>query len=673
MFTFKVAGRLSVFLLFLTTFAAASDIPGQFSERRLTTSADYKPEQLRSSYFWTSSPAGSDAQLLTLFCRSCFGWDNHQSEVPLVSVLRDTLGDSSSKNDRVSYAWLLTAPQPGIGRKLLAAVPFFYWRLGKGSKKVTSGSLRPQVDLTAPQNSMLAGLSRKIVQWSALDPLAMWARAPSRSYQSNSSDDERFHLEETISYLRHAPTSDEPDSLSEQQVMTVIARLELRKQMLGGLVDDKHAARFAEESSFEEERVRSHNWELLRQCAEKTGLYFEPFELSGEKEQYAILWYPEGIAAPGQGTALKSVWKLLKISDPYADQRLQSWEGLSFKRRLDESGRLLPEGSLTGQEIRMIPLGFYSLTYPNVPLLLVDFRDKLHVRRHEMLQRAITELTSGIIGISHLTNWYYYAGAIAYNFVSSRHGSAVSQAKRLDSYAQFQANLSLDRKIDRKLYAELSRRANSLRVSPLDSAAENSIHLAKSRYALLLSQTEKGSALLSRLNNDRRAEAATFGQSVKSSVAHNLLHMGTLGLYTQRAGAEQFNLAQLDKQRRFQYSLELLDRAIRNGTTPETAYDAASMRQAVSALTQLAGSVGSRGLREHALHTVNQVAALTRDPGLEANCRSAKLALNVNPDSALPSSPDVVSDEAFDSKADGIGSVSVESASFIPAPVSAVR
>ncbi len=520
---------------------------------------------------------------------------------------------------------------------------------------------------------MLAGFSRKILQWSALDPLAMWARAPSRSYQSNSSDDERFHLEETISYLRHAPTSDEPDSLSDEQVMTVIARLELRKNMLGGLADDKHAARFAQESSYEEERVRSHNWELLRQCAERSGLYFEPFELGGEKEQYAILWYPEGIEAPAEGTPLKSVWKLLKISDPYTDQRLQNWDGLSFDRRLDDSGRLLPEGSLSGREVRMIPLGFYSLTYPNVPLLLVDFRDKLHVRRHEMLQRGITELTSGIIGISHFTNWYYYAGAMVYNFVSSRHGSAVSQAKRLDSYAQFRANLSLDRKINRKLYAELSRRANSLRVSPLDSAVENSIHLAESRYALLLSQTEKGSALLSRLDNDRRAEAATFGQSVKSSVAHNLLHMGTLGLYTQRARAEHFNLAQLDRQRRFQYSLDLLDRAIRNGTTPETAYDAASLRAAASVLTQLAGSVSSQRLREHALNTVHQVAELTRDPGLEANCRSAKLALNVNPGSGLRSSPNVLSGESLDSEADVGDSASVESASFIPAPVSAVR
>lgn len=61
-------------------------------------------------------------------------------------------------------------------------------------------------------------------------------------------------------------------------------------------------------------------------------------------------------------------------------------------------------------------------------MLLIDFRDKLHVRRHEQVQRAITELTVGVIGISPLTNWYYYLGMSLYEFIA---GPARDTAARI--------------------------------------------------------------------------------------------------------------------------------------------------------------------------------------------------------------------------------------------------
>ena len=45
-------------------------------------------------YYWQASPAGDSAQLLTLFCRACEDASNAGRDIPLVSVLRDTLGDS---------------------------------------------------------------------------------------------------------------------------------------------------------------------------------------------------------------------------------------------------------------------------------------------------------------------------------------------------------------------------------------------------------------------------------------------------------------------------------------------------------------------------------------------------------------------------------------------------
>jgi len=70
-----------------------------------------------------------------------------RQDLPLVSVLRDTLGDSDPKNDRVFYVWFLTSSRPSFGQRLLSAVPFSYWRVGAGSQNV---NVTPRIDLSAP-------------------------------------------------------------------------------------------------------------------------------------------------------------------------------------------------------------------------------------------------------------------------------------------------------------------------------------------------------------------------------------------------------------------------------------------------------------------------------------------------------------------------------------------
>ncbi len=95
---------------------------------------------------------------------------------------------------------------------------------------------------------------------------------------------------------------------------------------------------------------------------------------------------------------------------------LKDWHGSVYERSVTANGDLLPADESGVSTVRLVPLGVYSLNYPKMPLLLIDFRDKLHVRRHELAQRSINEITSGVIGISHFTNWYYYVGADLYDF-----------------------------------------------------------------------------------------------------------------------------------------------------------------------------------------------------------------------------------------------------------------
>src|SRR4051812_25377998 len=69
---------------------------------------------------------GGGAQLITVKARL----DGLQTEsvdkwVPLVSILRDTLGDANRENDRLRYVWPLTYTRPTLKQRFAAAIPFF--------------------------------------------------------------------------------------------------------------------------------------------------------------------------------------------------------------------------------------------------------------------------------------------------------------------------------------------------------------------------------------------------------------------------------------------------------------------------------------------------------------------------------------------------------------------
>src|SRR5579875_1856886 len=117
------------------------------------------------TYYWKTNNVGRTAQLLTLFCSGCEGQQSATSaDVPLVAILSDTLGDHDPENDRITDVWLLTYSRPKAAQRLLAAIPFFYWRVGDGTAKAGS-DLTPLLDLNAPQHPVLAEIRRDLLQW----------------------------------------------------------------------------------------------------------------------------------------------------------------------------------------------------------------------------------------------------------------------------------------------------------------------------------------------------------------------------------------------------------------------------------------------------------------------------------------------------------------------------
>lgn len=555
-------------------------------------------ESTPAAYYWKAEPVAENAQLLTLFCRYCGPASETQRNLPLLAVLRDNLGNENDGNGRLTYVWLLSYSRPTIGRRLLSAIPFFYWHVGQGSSHVSNRAIKPFFNLSTPRHPVLTQVGRDILQYTTFDPMIMPVRATSRAYRTNEVNHERLKLEEAISYLRQAPSSNSAVELSDAEVHTVIERLELRKKLLGGLVSERRASKLGEAAGFEQERNRSRNWELLRNSAERTGLQFEPAALGGTTDQYAILWFTPGAGNEPSGSDLGPVWKLLGIRNPWRDNHL------------------------IGQD--RIPLAFYSLNYPNQPLLLVDFRDKSRTRRHEMTQRTINEVTSGVIGISHFANWYYYVAADLYDFVASRHGRAMNQADRLDAYAQFRASLALDRELDPRLRQELQRRVQSLSLNPLETAAAREMASSQQRYSLLDAEARRPDGWLAkRLDNDRRAELSSAGTTGKSKFFASALHAASLGLYTRRAPRAEGNLAKLDSYRRVEYDLSFLDSLVAAGTPPEVVYQPARIQAAVTELTSLLPQISSKPERARAQRVLYSLRGLSQNAALQADCSSA--------------------------------------------------
>lgn len=584
-----------------------------------------KDDPVPAHYYWKSSPAGESSQFLTLFCRSCEDASRSGRDIPLVAVLRDTLGDTRLENDRISYVWLLTYSRPTLEKRALSAVPFFYWKLGSGSAKVSKNDLKPIINLATPQRSVVSSSMGTVIQFAVLDPISSPVRASTRAYQTNRLDHERLHIEEAKSYLQSAPAADDESGLNEKELNTVIARLELRKSRLGDFVTGQRAEERGESANLDQERIRSRNWDLLRQCADKTGLFFEPVDLAGAKSQYAVLWYEIGVGAPPAGPPLERIWKLLNLKNPYED-RLELEKATRYRR------------TWNGREVEVVPLGIYSLTYPKLPLLMIDFRGSGHLRRHELTQRAITELTSGVIGISRFANWYYYAGAMAYDFYATRRGTAMDQRERLTSYSQFRVALALDKTLDPELRAAMQHRVDSLAVNPLETSPKREMEAALKRYDLLeAAVANDNGAIASRLEKDRRRELARYEESQSRDVRNDVFHYLSFGMYTHRSRDVDF-LDALDKYRQAEAYLDFLDGLAAAGTAPEVAYDSSRIRDAVVRLKALLPELKSRDTQVHAERTLARLGGLSGDLDLRAECAAALDSMGSSTSGALKGS-----------------------------------
>ncbi len=129
------------------------------------------------------------AELLTIFGRAdgLRASGRPAPEVPLISVVRDTLGDSDPENDRLRYVWMLTYTKPTLLKRIAAAVPFLYGHIDNQTR-ATNRPPAPLIDLANADRQTWNHIFRLGLQDIVLDNFGIPLRASSRTYRRNSSD-----------------------------------------------------------------------------------------------------------------------------------------------------------------------------------------------------------------------------------------------------------------------------------------------------------------------------------------------------------------------------------------------------------------------------------------------------------------------------------------------------
>jgi hypothetical protein len=149
----------------------------QVSEEDLkaTSAANALPSVFTNSWL-EREPVAGGAELITLFGRlqdPASGAE--RPDVPLLSVLRDTLGDSDAASDRLRYVWILTSTRPTPLQRLASILSFFRFRAG--GKQHANQIPSPVIDLAAPGKQVWSNMLSAGLQSTQFDPLGMAVRA----------------------------------------------------------------------------------------------------------------------------------------------------------------------------------------------------------------------------------------------------------------------------------------------------------------------------------------------------------------------------------------------------------------------------------------------------------------------------------------------------------------
>jgi hypothetical protein len=570
------------------------------------------PEQVQQLFRLERTPVAGGAELLTIFGR-LDGLPREKTEtdeVPLVTVLRDTLGDQDPENDRLRYVWMLSYTRPTFLQRLASGIPFLYSRVGNRDKASRKDAPPPIIDLSKTERDVWNKIFWTALQSIFLDSYGFPLKATTRSYRRNLDDYRKAHVTRALAILSlyEAETGSQP-LFTGEEMRDIQARLMLSDKALGGIVDDIFLQRVYVKQTTMVKDVRGHNWELLRQRAEAEKLYFEPLELPDGSATHAILWVARPDLVAFRDRPFKS--RFLNIANPWRDDRLRYWQGYYETRYFDADNREVSKDAPGARPVQMIPLAIYGLDHPKVPILLVDFRDGMNPKWREISRRVLEDVTRTVLSLSKFGDIPYFLSRTLYDFVTGRRGMDINQPSRMRTYSQLKLLLSLDASLAPEFRDEISRRLERVSANPRENDYEAEARIARDQYSALLNYSRDPNGLPRRLIQDRREELADYQKRGKASeVFSKLGNLLTLGLYTRRAEmTPDFNV-RLDKERRMAYYRRFLRVAVRTTPQVEVTYNMEDVRRALEFVAENGELADGKTAQ-----AVSRIFAQTKDDG----------------------------------------------------------
>jgi hypothetical protein len=538
--------------------------------------------QPSSSYHVEREPIAGGAELVTVFGRLHDPASGSQDlDVPLLTVLRDSLGDSDPKNDRLRYVWILTSTRPTLWQRTASALSFGYFRAG--NKQHADRVPSPALDMASPTRSVYSNLFSDGLQAMELDPLGAAVRSTTRTYRSNSSDYTKlqvFQALTTLDNLEHEPAS--LSALPDNQLREIYSRLSLSTHAFGGLVRRQQLSKYFDKQTSQLQQARGHNWELLRQRAELNGLIFDPLALATGTPSEALLWIARSDLDHRAERQFDG--QFLGIANPWTDNRLTHWTGYTQLRYFDSENRPVPAGTPGARAEEMIPLALYNLDYPRVPLLLVDFRDTLKPKRREMVRQGVGGVVTGVFGITRFGNLWFLGADAAWTFVRGRHGDAVNRSARLQSYSEAREFLAMDSSLDPGLKIELQRRLDHLALNPRENAVDSEATLAREQYAALVEYADSPSGA-AKLERDRRKELESYTRSPAARVLFAFGRLFTRGPHVDTEKSDLSLRADLDAYRQSATDVRFLRQLLTASPRPDAVWDTEAISRSVQALS----------------------------------------------------------------------------------------
>ena len=530
------------------------------------------------------------AELITVHAR-LVGLEPAEKDnwVPLVSILRDTLGDNIAENNRLRYVWPLTYTRPTTKQRLAAAIPFFYTRVG--NKEKLTKTPPPALDLASPESEVWDKIFWTALQNILLDPYGTPIKASTSSYRRNSSDYRRSHIIRALSVLALYQAVKGESALTPAEMATIQGRLLLSDTTFGGFVDDSNLQSYYAKKTTQARDERGHNWELLRQKAESESLYFEPLTMPDGSATHALLWVAKRDLVKQQSSRYSG--RFLNIANPWNDKRLLNWKGYVETRYFDAENHPVDSQTPGAEAVEMIPLGLYGLDNPKIPMLLVDFRDSYNPKKREMSRRVLNDITRNFLSLSKFGNLPFFLGRTVFDFVTGRRGMDVNQPSRLHTYSQLKLLLALNTSMEPELRAEVSGRVEKISLNPFENGLNAEATIATQQYNALLAYAKDPNGLADRIQRDRRAELLPIEHGDKAQLVFRMLNVLSFGRYVHREELTDEMEDRLDIARRLQYHTKFLQQIAKSTAEVDITWNLDDVRRSLHFIAENGSEAGS--------------------------------------------------------------------------------